>query len=54
MEWVKAIGWGAFFFFLIKGLLWLLLFYLVARGVISREKMQEWKRKLSFRPKKAE
>ena len=27
-KWIVKLGWAGFFFFLIKGLLWLLLFYL--------------------------
>jgi hypothetical protein len=54
MEWIKTIGWGAFFFFLGKGMLWLLLFFLVAKGIISREKMEQIKQRLSFRRKKSE
>ncbi len=54
MEWIKTIGWGAFFFFLGKGLLWLLLFFLAAKGIISREKMNHIKQRLSFRRNKSD
>lgn len=30
--WIKRVGWVGFFFFLIKGLLWLIIPYLVAKG----------------------
>ncbi len=31
--WLKRVGWAGFLFFLIKGLLWLLIPYLIARGL---------------------
>lgn len=31
-NWFKRIGWAGFFFFLIKGLLWLIVPYFIARG----------------------
>ncbi|GAB3881660.1 hypothetical protein GCM10028825_03180 [Spirosoma agri] len=34
--WLKRVGWLGFFFFLIKGLLWLLIPYLIAKGVFSK------------------
>ncbi|WP_460912133.1 hypothetical protein [Spirosoma areae] len=34
--WLKRAGWGGFFFFLIKGLLWLLIPYLIAKGILSK------------------
>ncbi|WP_255433020.1 hypothetical protein [Spirosoma sp. KUDC1026] len=34
--WLKRVGWAGFFFFLIKGLLWLLIPYLIAKGVFSK------------------
>jgi hypothetical protein len=30
--WLKRMGWAGFFFFLIKGLLWLIIPYLIAKG----------------------
>jgi hypothetical protein len=30
--WLKRMGWAGFFFFLIKGLLWLIVPYLIAKG----------------------
>ncbi len=32
---LKRMGWMGFFFFLIKGLLWLIVPYLVAKGLIN-------------------
>lgn len=34
--WLKKVGWAGFFFFLIKGLLWLIIPYLIAKGIISK------------------
>jgi hypothetical protein len=34
--WLKKLGWAGFFFFLIKGLLWLIIPYLIAKGVIGK------------------
>jgi hypothetical protein len=31
--WLKRVGWVGFLFFLIKGLLWLLIPYLIAKGL---------------------
>ncbi|MFN5920400.1 MAG: hypothetical protein ACK45I_03765, partial [Bacteroidota bacterium] len=31
--WMKRLGWAGFFFFLIKGLLWLIIPYLIAKGL---------------------
>ena len=33
--WLKRVGWIGFLFFLIKGLLWLLIPYLIAKGILS-------------------
>lgn len=35
MQWIKRIGWVGFFFFLIKGLLWLIVPYLIAKGLFK-------------------
>lgn len=32
--WVKRLGWVGFLFFLIKGLLWLIIPYLVVKGLL--------------------
>lgn len=34
-QWFKRLGWVGFFFFLIKGLLWLIIPYLIAKGIIK-------------------
>lgn len=44
MDTLKAFGLAGFLFFLIKGLMWLVLFALVARGVVPREKVERWRR----------
>lgn len=35
-RWLKRVGWLGFLFFLIKGLLWLLIPYLIAKGILSK------------------
>ncbi|MHC1774936.1 MAG: hypothetical protein AB9834_05925 [Lentimicrobium sp.] len=52
MELLKDIGIAGFLFFLIKGLLWIVLFLLVYFGLISKERVRLIKEKLSFRKKK--
>lgn len=34
--WFKRLGWAGFFFFLIKGLLWLIIPYLIAKGFLKK------------------
>jgi hypothetical protein len=34
-NWFKKVGWIGFFFFLIKGLMWLLIPYLMTKGLIQ-------------------
>jgi hypothetical protein len=34
--WLKRVGWLGFLFFLIKGLLWILIPYLIAKGFLSK------------------
>ncbi len=46
METLKTIGIVGFLFFLIKGLLWLLLFALVAKGFVSKERLEGIKERL--------
>ena len=46
MEALKTLGIAGLLFFLIKGLLWLLLFVLVAKGVISKERLEGIKERL--------
>ena len=45
MESLKALGIAGFLFFLIKGLVWLVLFALVARGVVPKDKVDAFRRK---------
>jgi hypothetical protein len=35
-DWLKRLGWMGFVFFLIKGLLWLIIPYLVAKGWLNK------------------
>lgn len=48
MEALKTIGLAGFLFFLIKGLLWLVLFALVAKGVVSKERVHQWRARFRF------
>jgi hypothetical protein len=48
MELLRDIGIAGFLFFLIKGLLWIVLILLVYFGLINKEKAREIKAKLSF------
>ncbi len=52
MDFFKDIGIAGFLFFLIKGLIWLLLFFLVYTGFVKKEKAQKIKDKLFFWKKK--
>ena len=53
MDTLKAFGLAGFLFFLIKGLMWLVLFALVARGVVSKDKVDRFRTRLRLRrPKK--
>jgi len=51
MDTLKAFGIAGFLFFLIKGLMWLVLFALVARGVVSKDKVDRFKSRLRWRRK---
>ena len=35
-RWLKRVGWLGFLFFLVKGLLWLIIPYLIAKGIWSK------------------
>ncbi len=48
MELLKDIGIAGFLFFLIKGMLWIILFVLVYFGWVDREKVRNIKTKMSF------
>lgn len=46
MEWLQSIGIAGFLFFLGKGLLWLLLFALISRGVVRKFTVGRWRVRL--------
>jgi hypothetical protein len=48
MEFLKDLGIVGFWFFLIKGLLWLVLFALVYFGLLSKEKLARFKQRVYF------
>lgn len=49
LDTLKAFGLASFLFFLIKGLMWLVLFALVARGVVSKDKVDLFRSRLRWR-----
>ncbi|MFN8277433.1 MAG: hypothetical protein U0T84_08125 [Chitinophagales bacterium] len=49
MKLLTDIGMAGFLFFLVKGLLWLLLFALAYFGLVDKSKIAKWRQKLSFR-----
>ena len=49
MDTLKAFGLAGFLFFLIKGMVWLVLFALVAKGVVSKDKVNRLRDRLKFR-----
>ena len=51
LDWLKALGVAGFLFFLGKGILWLVVFWLVSKGVIPKERMDALKAKLSRKPR---
>jgi hypothetical protein len=52
MEFLEKIGLAGFLFFLIKGLVWLVLFALVYFGVINKRQLKAIKSKFVFWRKK--
>lgn len=52
MEYLQNLGWAGFFFFLIKGCIWLVLFALIFFGVIDKNKAKKIQSKLKFWKKK--
>ncbi len=48
MDLLKDIGIAGFLFFLLKGLLWIVLFLLVYFGLVDKEKVSRIKAKMSF------
>ena len=51
LDCLKALGVAGFLFFLGKGILWLVVFWLVSKGVIPKERMDSMKAKLSRKPR---
>ena len=43
MEWLKTLGVAGFMFFLLKGIAWLVVFWLISRGVIRKHKVAKLK-----------
>jgi hypothetical protein len=52
MELLKDLGIAGFLFFLIKGLLWIVLFALVYFGLIDKDRARRIRSKFSFRKRK--
>jgi hypothetical protein len=52
IDWLENLGIVGFWFFLIKGIIWLILFFLVYIGIIDKTKMDRIKNKLNFFKKK--
>jgi len=48
MEFLKDLGIAGFLFFLIKGIVWIVLFLLVYFGIIDKQRLRNIKAKLSF------
>jgi hypothetical protein len=48
MEFLKGLGIAGFLFFLLKGLLWIVMFALVYLGLVDKEKIRKIKIKMSF------
>ncbi len=47
-QWLKRIGIAGFLFFLIKGILWLVLLGLVVFGIVDKEAMNTFREWLPF------
>jgi len=47
-DWLKDLGIIGFWFFFIKGMIWLLLFALVAFGVVDKAKLEKFKNRFRF------
>lgn len=52
MELLEDIGIAGFLFFLIKGLLWIVLFALMYFGLIKKDTVQKIKSRFSFRKRR--
>jgi hypothetical protein len=48
MEFLKGLGIAGFFFFLIKGLFWIVLFVLIYFGLVDKEKLRAVKARFRF------
>jgi hypothetical protein len=48
MEFLKGLGIAGFLFFLLKGLIWIVLFVLVYLGFVDKERVRKIKAKLSL------
>jgi hypothetical protein len=48
MEFLKDLGIAGFLFFLLKGLLWIVLFLLVYSGLVDKEKVRRMKTRMHF------
>ncbi len=53
MEWLKTLGIAGFLFFLIKGLLWLVVFALISRGLIRKEAVERFKQRFRILPRRS-
>ena len=45
LQWLQTLGAAGFMFFLLKGLAWLVVFWLLSRGVIRRYTLAKFKLK---------
>lgn len=52
VDWLKAISLAGFLFFLIKGLLWCVVFWLLSRGIIKKQAVARFKLRLRKRWRK--
>lgn len=43
MEWLQTLGVAGFMFFLLKGIAWLVVFWLISRGVIRKHSLAKLK-----------
>lgn len=54
MEWLKDLGIAGFMFFLIKGLVWIVLFLLVYFGVLDKEKVKAFRTRFSLKSRRSQ
>ena len=43
VKWLQTLGVAGFMFFLLKGIAWLMVFWLISRGVIRKHKVDKLK-----------